>query len=154
MIPAPRRAHTLCSNRLDGLGLCIPGGGHIGRAIGERFAGLIGKLLVLRANLPNGVMPAVVPTDARLPINHGPSAVARANRLFGLAVRFQRDIEIESIALAHLPLAYEVGAAGQRRTRSGFEFDARDVRGWNVLLASFFEKDQKRSCIVVGGVAP
>src|ERR1700704_797586 len=105
MIPSPARAHTLCGDRLNGLGFCIPGGGHIGRSIGERFAGLIGKFLVLRANLPNGVMPAVVPTDARLAINHGPSAVARSNRLFGLAVRFQRDIEIESIALAHLPLA-------------------------------------------------
>src|ERR1700682_5046000 len=145
MIPAPRRAHTLCSNRLDGLGLCIPGSGHIGRAIGERFAGLIGKLLVLRANLPNGVMPAVVPTDARLPINHGPSAMARANRLSGLTVRFQRDIEIESIALAHFPLAQEVVPAGQRWIRGGFEFNARDVRGWNVLLASVFENDQHRS---------
>src|ERR1700738_3651071 len=105
MIPSPGRVHILCGGWLNGLGFCIPGGGHIGRSIGERFAGLIGKLLVLRANLPNGVMPTVVPTDARLPINHGPSAVARANRLFGLAVRFQRDVEIEYVALAHLPPA-------------------------------------------------
>src|ERR1700687_4555282 len=112
MMTSPGRAHTVGGDQLNGLGLCIPGGGHIGRSIDQRFAGFIGKLLVLRANLPNGVMPAVVPTDARLPINYGPGAVARANRLPGLAVGFERDVEIASVALTHLPLAPKVVPAG------------------------------------------
>src|SRR4029077_11911778 len=78
MMPSPSRVPTLGGDRfrLNGLRFRIPGGGHIGRFVGERFAGFIGKLLVLCANFPDGVMPAVVPADARLSIHHRPGAVA------------------------------------------------------------------------------
>src|SRR3981081_1308684 len=63
---AASRVSTGKRDVLNGLRFCISRGGYIGRSIAERFDGFVGKLLVLCANLADGVMPAVVPTDARL----------------------------------------------------------------------------------------
>src|SRR5580704_3055592 len=62
-------------SNLNRLGLRVPGGGNVRWRIVERLAGFVGKLLILPVHFPDGVMPAVVPTDASLASNHRPLAV-------------------------------------------------------------------------------
>src|SRR5271169_5493011 len=127
--------------RLNRLRLRVPRGGDVGRRVAERLAGFVGKLLVLRAHLADGVMPAVVPVDAGLAVNHGPSAVARSRRLASVAVGLEGGVEIASVALAQFPLAHEAGPIGGSNALSGFELNTRDIRGGNPLLAAIFEND-------------
>jgi len=146
MMPSPRRAHTCvetwCGDRLNGLGFGIPGGGHIGRAIGERFAGLVGKLLVAFA--PTLRMASCQPSSQLM--RASPSTTIQVPWLepidfFGLAVSFQRDVEIEIHCprpTSHLPKKwFRLGRDALAVVSNSM---ARDVRGGNVLLASTLEK--------------
>src|SRR5260370_31022099 len=86
-------------------------------------------------------MPAVVPTDAGFAVHHHPGAMRRPERLPGLAVPFQSDIERAVVSIAHLPLTNEMVPAGHRGTRGALEFDAFHVPGGNARPVSIFEDD-------------
>src|SRR5258708_36184158 len=100
--------------------LCFPGGGNVGGGIFECSARFISPLLVCRSHFANGIMPAIIPTDAGFSVHHGPRSMWRANRLSGFAVTFEGDIESCANSLAHLPPGDEIVAARHCGRRGDF----------------------------------
>jgi len=98
---------------------------------------------VAGANLSYDVVPAVVPGDAGFAGYNGPRAVTGSESFTGFAVGLERDIKTPAIAFADLPFADEVVASGG--AGCGFEFNAGDICGGNVLLASIFEDEEDGS---------
>lgn len=133
------RREAVCEGVLNRFEFQVPGGSYVCWGIGERLAWFKSELFVFCADLAYGIVPAVVPSDASFASYDGPSAVAGINRLPGLAVRIEGDVEVGTIASAYLPLtdkAVPTGGAG-----CGFEVDACNVRGGDGLLMSVFEND-------------
>src|ERR1700722_15982025 len=140
--PPPGRRRYLKSALLNRFGLRISGGCYVGRRIVERPAGLERNFFVLRPDSSNGIVPAVIPTDAGFAIHHGPGTVAGANGFAGLAIFFESDIEIASVvSFAHFPLADEVGAAGKGRAGRALELNASFVGRRDGKLVSILEND-------------
>src|SRR5258708_4799752 len=137
MIDAPRP--------LDGLRFGSPGFGDVGGRVGKRFAGFKGTLLVLGADLADGVVPAIVPTNASFVVDNRPGAVGRPDGLAGGAVAIQSDVEGSAVAFADLPFSDKaVGAGNGSSAGRSLEFNALDVGHGVSLLASVFEDDNDR----------
>src|SRR5258708_12709245 len=88
--------------------LCFPGGGNVGGGIFECSARFISPLLVCRSHFANGIMPAIIPTDAGFAVHYRPAAMRPPERLPGFPVPFESDTELPAISFATLPLAHNM----------------------------------------------
>lgn len=171
-------ADVLRLPRLDRFRRRVAGFRYIRGRVVEGPAGFVGALFVSGTGLTDGVVPAVVPTDAGLPIDQSPCAVRRTNGLSGRAVRFKRNEELaHSVAFADFPFADEVRASRKHglqarffeldsvdcstdllavpvfvnNARGIFKVDTRDFSGCQGLTMSVFVNDHDGT-MIVGGV--
>src|SRR6202166_4573003 len=122
---------------LDRFRLRVSCSGDVGGRVVKGLAGFVGKLLMLGSDLADRVVPAVVPTDASLSIDQGPSSMRRAKRLLGFSVGVEGNEERASIALADFPLPDKVTSTGHHFTGCRIpELDTSDVGGCKLLLAT------------------
>src|SRR5215469_5231346 len=113
-----RSTLVLPSMALDRFGLSIPRFRYVRRLVVEGFAGLKSHFLMFGSALTDYIVPAVVPCNSRLAVDHGQSPPRGANRLLGRPIVIQRDEERVPVTLTHLPFADEVRAPGHTRTRA------------------------------------
>src|SRR5579863_2643184 len=122
----------------------------VGGRIVEGSAWFVGDLLVLGANLADGIVPTVVPRDVSFAIYPGPGAVFFSESFLGVSVGLESDEEVRAVALPNFPFTEVVIAAGHIRGDAGFsELDAID--GGDFLFVAVFVDDLRGSVHVDAG---
>lgn len=117
----------------------------------ERFTRLEGYLFVLAApNLPDGIVPTVIPGDASFAIHQSPRSARRSYALLGHAVLFESNEEVSATALADFPFADEVSAGRHRRRSGSSEFDPLNL-ALNSLVSAILVNDIRGSLQVDTG---
>ena len=90
---------------LNRLRVCVLGVRDVAWLVGETPAWLERGFLVLAASFSDGVVPAVVPGNARFAIHNRPCAMVRTNCLPCVPISFESNKEMRACSVADFPFA-------------------------------------------------
>src|SRR3954447_16762352 len=104
-VQCQHRAVTTPGSSLNRLRVGVLGIRDVAWLVGETPAWLERDFLVLAANFSDGVVPAVVPGNARFAIHNRPCAMVRTNCLLCLPISFKSNKEMRACSVADFPFA-------------------------------------------------